>query len=99
MGSPKTPPQVPPGLPQDVAKRLLAAWRGEIEARAVYEALAVREKDQSQAAGLRSMASGEKGHLERVEARMRELGIPIPDPATVRLSLWQKLQIRVAPIE
>ena len=100
MGSPEIPPtQVPPGLPQDVAKRLLEAWRGEIEARAVYEALAAREKDERRAAVLRRMASGEKGHLERVEARMRALGIPIPDPATVRLSRWQKLQTRVAPIE
>ncbi len=100
MGSPEIPPtQVPPDLPQDVAKRLLEAWRGEIEARAVYEALATREKDERRAAVLRKMASGEKGHLERVEARMRQLGIPIPDPATVRLSSWQKLQVRVAPIE
>jgi VIT1/CCC1 family predicted Fe2+/Mn2+ transporter len=30
---------------------------------------------------------------------MRELGIPIPDPATVRLSPWQRLQVRVAPME
>src|SRR6267142_3848581 len=100
MGSSKTPPpQVPSGLPQDVAKRLLDAWRGEIEARAVYEALAAREKDERRAAVLRKMAGGERTHLERVEARMRELGIPIPDPATVRLSPWQKLQIRVAPVE
>jgi VIT1/CCC1 family predicted Fe2+/Mn2+ transporter/rubrerythrin len=82
-----------------VAKRLLDAWRGEIEARAVYEALAAREKDERRAAVLRKMATGEKVHLERVEARMRELGVPIPDPATVRLSPWQKLQIRVAPVE
>ena len=100
MGTSETPPpQVPPGLPQDVAKRLLDAWRGEIEARAVYEALAAREKDERRAAVLRKMATGEKAHLERVEARMRELGIPIPDPATVRLSPWQKLQVRVAPME
>ena len=100
MGGPEIPPgAVPSDLPQDVAKRLLDAWRGEIEARAVYEALAAREKDERRAAVLRKMASGEKGHLERVEARMRQLGIPIPDPATVRLSPWQKLQVRVAPIE
>ena len=100
MGGPEIPPgAVPSDLPQDVAKRLLEAWRGEIEARAVYEALAAREKDERRAAVLRKMASGEKGHLERVEARMRQLGIPIPDPATVRLSPWQKLQVRVAPIE
>ena len=100
MGGPEIPPgAVPSDLPQDVAKRLLDAWRGEVEARAVYEALASREKDERRAAVLRKMASGEKGHLERVEARMRQLGIPIPDPATVRLSPWQKLQVRVAPIE
>jgi VIT1/CCC1 family predicted Fe2+/Mn2+ transporter/rubrerythrin len=100
MGGPEIPPTtVPSGNPQDVAKRLLDAWRGEVEARAVYEALAAREKDERRAAVLRKMASGEKGHLERVEARMRQLGIPIPDPATVRLSPWQKLQVRVAPIE
>lgn len=100
MGGPEIPPTtVPSDLPQDVAKRLLDAWRGEVEARAVYEALAAREKDERRAAVLRKMASGEKGHLERVEARMRQLGIPIPDPATVRLSPWQKLQVRVAPIE
>ena len=96
MGGPEIPPtQVPPDLPQDVAKRLLEAWRGEIEARAVYEALADREKDERRAAVLRKMASGEKGHLERVEARMRQLGIPIPDPATVRLSPWPAVPFRL----
>jgi VIT1/CCC1 family predicted Fe2+/Mn2+ transporter/rubrerythrin len=85
--------------PPDVTKRLMEAWRGEIEARAVYEALAARERDERRASVLRQMAAGEKSHLERVEARMRELGIPIPDPATVRLSVWQRLQLRVAPIE
>jgi vacuolar iron transporter family protein len=100
MGSFKdSPSQVPSGTPQDVAKRLLDAWRGEIEARVVYESLAAREKDERRAAVLRKMAGGERSHLERVEARMRELGIPVPDPATVRLSPWQKLQTRVAPVE
>src|ERR1051326_4725582 len=83
----------------DVAKRLLEAWRGEIEARAVYEALADREKDERRAAVLRRMADGERGHLERIEARMRELDIAIPDAAAVHLSPWQRLQIRVAPVE
>ena len=30
---------------------------------------------------------------------MRELGIEVPDPATVRVSTWTKLQARVAPVE
>src|SRR5207253_5770971 len=56
MGGPEIPPgAVPSDLPQDVAKRLLDAWRGEIEARAVYEALAAREKDERRSAVLRKM--------------------------------------------
>ena len=83
----------------DIRKRLLDAWRGEIEARAVYAALAAREKDPRRATVLRRMAEAEAGHLQRVEARMRQLGVAIPDPAGVRLSPWQRLQIRVAPME
>jgi hypothetical protein len=30
---------------------------------------------------------------------MAELGIPIPDPAGVRLSPWRRLQARVAPVD
>src|SRR5438105_3810603 len=93
------PPGSAGGQRGDVDKRLLDAWRGEIEARAVYHALADREKDERRAAVLRRMAEAEAGHLQRVEARMRELGVPIPDPATVKLSPWQRLQIRVAPLE
>ncbi|HLI57981.1 MAG TPA: VIT1/CCC1 transporter family protein [Actinomycetota bacterium] len=87
------------GAGPELTKRLLDAWRGEIEARLVYEALAAKERDQRRAAVLRRMATAEGSHLERVEGRMRELGIPIPDRATVRLTPWQKLQIRVAPVD
>ena len=40
------------GTPETVA-RLLAAWRGEVEARAIYEALAARQPDRERAAILR----------------------------------------------
>lgn len=83
----------------DLSKRLLAAWRGEIEAQAVYHALALREKDERRASVLSRMAEAEISHLKRVEARMRELGVPIPDPASVKLSPWLRLQIRTAPVE
>lgn len=79
--------------------RLLAAWRGEIEARAAYELLAARERDPKRAAVLRRMAAGERGHRERIEARLAELGASVPDPASVRLPLWTRLQIRFAPAE
>ena len=81
------------------AARLLAAWRGEVEARAVYEALAARERDPQRAAILRRMADAERGHRARLEARMRDLGIAVPDPGSVRLSPWTRLQVRFAPID
>jgi hypothetical protein len=34
---------------------------------------------------------------QRLEARMRELGIAVPDASTVRLSRWRRLQARLAP--
>ena len=83
----------------DTAARLLAAWRGEVEARAVYEALAARERDPQRAAVLRRMADGERGHRARLEARMRDLGIAVPDAASVRLSPWTRLQVRFAPVD
>jgi VIT1/CCC1 family predicted Fe2+/Mn2+ transporter/rubrerythrin len=83
----------------DVRDRLLEAWRGEIEAGAVYELIAQRERDPQRAEILRKMAAAEGGHRRRLEARMTELGIPIPDPGSVRLSWWTRLQARLAPID
>jgi VIT1/CCC1 family predicted Fe2+/Mn2+ transporter/rubrerythrin len=79
--------------------RLLEAWRGEIQARAAYEMLAARERDPKRAAVLRRMADGERGHRERIERRLRELGAAVPDRVSVRLPLWTRLQIRLAPTE
>ena len=83
----------------DAGDRLLRAWRGEIEAGAVYELIAKRERDLERAAILRKMAAAESGHRGRLEARMGELGISVPDPATVRLSRWLRLQARLAPVD
>jgi vacuolar iron transporter family protein len=82
-----------------VRERLLQAWRGEIQARFVYEALARREDNPRRADILRRIAEGEATHRGRLEARMTELAIPVPDPGTVRISLWLKLQSRLAPVE
>lgn len=84
---------------QEAAGRLLAAWRGEVEARAVYDALAIRERDRERAGILRRMAEGEGRHRGRIEARLRGLGVAIPDPSSVRLSWWTRLQIAFAPID
>ena len=82
-----------------VASRLTDAWRAEIEASAVYEILVRREKDPRRADILRHMAEAEEGHRRRLEDRMRELAIPIPDRSSARLSPWLALQARLAPVE
>jgi VIT1/CCC1 family predicted Fe2+/Mn2+ transporter len=82
----------------EVRERLLKAWRGEIEARATYELIA-RRLPQREAEIMGRMAEAEAKHRQRLEARMRELGIQIPPPESVRLSWWSRLQARIAPID
>jgi vacuolar iron transporter family protein len=84
--------------PSEVRERLLQAWRGEIVAGAVYDLIAQRMPER-EAGILGRMAEAESGHRHRLEARMRELGIEIPDPGTVRLPLWLRLQARIAPVD
>jgi VIT1/CCC1 family predicted Fe2+/Mn2+ transporter len=84
--------------PAEVSDRLLTAWRGEILAGAVYGLIARRLKPR-EAEIMRRMAEAESSHRSRLEQRMTELGIPIPDPDTVRVPLWLRLQARVAPID
>src|SRR6202521_250813 len=82
----------------EAVARLLQAWRGEIEARAVYAVLAERMRDPRRAQVTREIADGESRHRERIEKRLRELGQPIPDPSTVRIPTWLRLQARFAPV-
>ncbi len=79
-------------------ERLLQAWQGEIVAGRVYELIALRMDDR-EAEILRKMAKAEGGHRGRLEHRMRELGISVPDAHNVRLPLWLRLQVRIAPID
>jgi VIT1/CCC1 family predicted Fe2+/Mn2+ transporter/rubrerythrin len=83
----------------EATQRLLKAWRGEIEARYVYEILARREKEPRRAEILRRIAEAEANHRRRLEERLRELGVEVPDPASVRISPWLRLQARLAPVE
>ncbi|HEX3616276.1 MAG TPA: VIT1/CCC1 transporter family protein [Solirubrobacteraceae bacterium] len=82
----------------EVRKRLLKAWRGEIQARASYELIA-RRLPAREAEIMGRMADAEAKHRERLEVRMRELGIEIPAADSVRLSAWTRLQTRIAPID
>jgi VIT1/CCC1 family predicted Fe2+/Mn2+ transporter/rubrerythrin len=82
----------------DAVARLLEAWRGEIQARAVYSILASRVRDPRRAQILREIAEGEARHRARIEKRLTELGQPIPDPSTVHIPFWLRLQARFAPV-
>jgi VIT1/CCC1 family predicted Fe2+/Mn2+ transporter/rubrerythrin len=84
---------------KEAVGRLLQAWRGEVQARALYTILAERVKDPRRADVIRAIADAEGTHRERIERRLRELGQPIPDPGSVKLSLAKRLQARVAPVE
>ncbi len=82
----------------EVRSRLLKAWRGEILAGAAYGLIA-RRLAEREADILRRMADAESGHRRRLEARMTELGIVVPDPSTVKVPLLLRLQTRVAPVD
>ncbi len=82
----------------EVRERLLKAWRGEIQARAAYQLIA-RRLPEREAEIMGRMAEAEASHRLRLEGRMRELGIEIPSPDSVRLSWWTRLQTRIAPID
>jgi VIT1/CCC1 family predicted Fe2+/Mn2+ transporter len=84
--------------PAEVSERLLTAWRGEILAGAVYDLIA-RRLEAREADILRRMAEAESGHRRRLEQRMTELGMTVPDPGGVRVPVWLRLQARVAPID
>jgi vacuolar iron transporter family protein len=86
------------GISPEVRDRLLEAWRGEIVAGRVYDLIAERMPAR-EADILRRMAAAEGGHRERLEARMTELGIPIPPADSVHLSPWLRLQARIAPVD
>jgi vacuolar iron transporter family protein len=84
--------------PAEVSERLLDAWRGEILAGALYGLIA-RRLAPREADILRRMAEAESGHRRRLEERMTQLGIAVPDPAAVTVPLWLRLQARVAPVD
>jgi VIT1/CCC1 family predicted Fe2+/Mn2+ transporter/rubrerythrin len=89
---------IDPAVSAEVRDRLLQAWRGEILAGAVYELIARRLNDRDGSI-LRKMAAAEASHRQRLEQRMTELGIPVPDPDSVKVPWLLRLQARVAPVD
>jgi vacuolar iron transporter family protein len=82
----------------EVRDRLLKAWRGEVLAENVYE-LVARRLPAHQAELVRRIAQVEDRHRLRLEQRMRELGIRVPDRGTVKVRRWLRLQARFAPVD
>lgn len=87
-----------PAHADELERRLLDAWRGEVLTARVYELIAHRMPERD-ATILRKMAQAEVGHRQRLERRMGELGIAVPDADTVKLGLWLRLQARIAPVD
>lgn len=91
-------PETATPVPEEARQRLLDAWRGEILAGAVYHLIA-RRMPERQAEILRRMADAEGGHRRRLEQRMQEVGIRVPDASGVRVPLLLRLQARIAPVD
>lgn len=82
----------------EVRDRLLDAWRAEASASVLYELIARRMPEREAMIILR-IAETESGHRQRLEGRMRVLGIEPPTLASVRLPLLLRMQARVAPVD
>jgi vacuolar iron transporter family protein len=85
--------------PREAVDRLRQAWRGEVQANEMYRLLAERMGDTRKGEIIRAIADAEVSHRRRIEDRLRELGEPVPDPSSVKLSVVQRLQARLAPVE
>ena len=85
--------------PREAIARLRQAWRGEVQANEMYTLLAERMGNTRKGEIIRAIADAEASHRQRIEQRLRELGEPVPDPSTVKLSVVQRLQARLAPVE
>ena len=65
----------------------------------MYLLLAARMGDSRRGEIIRAIADAEAKHRERIEGRLREMGETVPDASSVQLSLIQRLQARLAPVE
>jgi hypothetical protein len=73
---------------------LVEAWRGEMEAEALYVRLAKRESDPEKAALLEGMASAKVQQRARIERRLRQLGAIPPRAVEFWLPLGLRIQAR-----
>src|SRR5437867_11377818 len=77
--TPPPPSAEPRSVKLDLAPKLLIEnWRAEMDAIALYRALARREKDHERAGVLMDMAKTEERHAEVMASRLREMGVALP---------------------
>ena len=60
------------------ADLLLENWRGELDAAALYRALARHERSEERAEVLLEIAQAEVRHAEIMATRLQALGVPLP---------------------
>ena len=84
MARPDTPP--PAGrraVKLDIdAKLLIENYHGELDAAALYRAIAKHERSPERAGILLEIAQAEDRHVEVMSARLREMGVPLPKHRT-----------------
>src|SRR5438094_105755 len=89
---------VPPGVPDFMTRtRFVEPSRVQVEGRA-WSCRAPGVRVEFSADG-GAIAAAEASNRQRIEKRLRELGETVPDPSTVSLSVIQRLQARLAPVE
>ena len=106
LGRPKQTPDHPEWLlcltmsdaNPEVRKRLLKAWRGEIQARASYELIAKRLPPR-EAEIMGRMADAEASTADASRRACASSGSRSRRRSSVRLSRWVRLQARIAPID
>lgn len=59
-------------------KLLIDNWHGELDAAALYRALAQHERSAARATVLREMAADEERHAAVMARRLEEMGVPLP---------------------
>ena len=73
------PSPVPNAVALDLSPKLLVEnWRGELDAVALYRALARHERSEERAELLLDMAKDEERHAEIMAKRLGEMGVPLP---------------------
>lgn len=83
MGTPQPTTPPPSAVRLDISPKLLIDnWHGELDAAALYRAIARHERSEQRAELLREMAKDEERHADIMAKRLDEMGIALPSHRT-----------------